>query len=46
MHMLENIQRRFGVAAAGGCVQHFRHFRLALCAALMLRILRDGVKLH
>ncbi len=46
MHVLENVQRRFSVTFAGGLVQHFGHFRLALCAALLFGILRDGVELH
>ncbi len=46
MHMLEDVERRFGVAAASGVVQHLGHFRLTLGAALVLGKFRDGVKLH
>jgi hypothetical protein len=46
MHVFENVQRRLSVTFAGGLVQHFGHFRLALCAAFLFGILRDGVELH
>jgi len=46
MHVLENVQRRLSVACAGRVVQHLRHFRLALGAALLLSILRNRIELH
>jgi hypothetical protein len=44
--MLEDVQRRLGVAAAGGVVQHLGHFGFTLGAALLFSILRNRVKLH
>ncbi len=46
MDMLEDVQRRLGVALTRRLVQHLRHLRLALSAALLFGILRDGVELH
>ncbi len=46
VNMLEDVQRRFGVAFSRRLMQHFGHFRFALCAALLFGILRDGVELH
>ena len=46
MHVLENVQRRLGVAFARRLVQHLRHLSFAFSAALLFGILRDGVELH
>ena len=44
--MLEYVQRRLCVALTCRLMQHLRHLRLTLCAALLFGILRDGVKLR
>ena len=46
MHVLENVQRRLGVAFTRRFVQHLRHLSLALCAAFLFGIFRNRVELH
>lgn len=46
MHMLEYVQRRFGVALTRCLVQHLGHFGFTFSAALLFGILRDRVELH
>ena len=46
MHVFEDVQRRFGVTFTRRFMQHFGHFRLAFCAALLLSILRNRIELH
>ncbi len=46
VNVFEDVQRRLSVASARGVVQHLGHFSLALCAALLLSILRNRVELH
>ena len=46
MDVLEYVQRRFCVAFTRRLMQHLRHLSLALGAALVFGILRNGVKLR
>ena len=45
MRVLQDLQRRLGVALPRCLVQYARHFHLAISASLLFRHLRQRVKL-